>query len=58
MSFLTSSQVNPDYVEGSNTSNSERHEAMFDYGDTKFDFDLKGFWDDFTLGEGSGFPFR
>ncbi|OWZ76656.1 specific RNA polymerase II transcription factor [Cryptococcus neoformans] len=58
MSFLTNSQVNPDYVEGSNTSNSERHEAMFDYGDTKFDFDLKGFWDDFTLGEGSGFPFR
>ncbi|WVQ84669.1 hypothetical protein IAT38_006824 [Cryptococcus sp. DSM 104549] len=33
------------------------HEAMFDV-EGKFDFDLKGFWDDFTLGEGSGFPFR
>ena len=21
-------------------------------------FDLDGFWEDFTLGEGSGFPFR
>nr|XP_018260769.1 specific RNA polymerase II transcription factor [Kwoniella dejecticola CBS 10117]OBR82927.1 specific RNA polymerase II transcription factor [Kwoniella dejecticola CBS 10117] len=32
-------------------------ENLFDF-DTNFDFDLKGFWDDFTLGEGSGFPFR
>lgn len=38
--------------------NLERYEVMFDYGDIKFDFDLKGFWDDFMLGEGSGFLFR
>lgn len=58
MSFLTNSQVNPDYLGENNTSNSEKQAAMFDYEDTKFDFDLKGFWDDFSLGEGSGFPFR
>lgn len=57
MSFLTNSQVNPEYLGGNNAANSEQ-EAMFDCGDTNFDFDLKGFWDDFTLGEGSGFPFR
>ncbi|WVO21275.1 uncharacterized protein IAS62_002582 [Cryptococcus decagattii] len=57
MSFLPNSQVNPDYLGGNNAANSEP-EAMFDCGDTNFDFDLKGFWDDFTLGEGSGFPFR
>lgn len=57
MSFLTNSQVNPDYLGANNAANSEP-EAMFDCGDTNFDFDLKGFWDDFALGEGSGFPFR
>ncbi|WWD03753.1 hypothetical protein V865_001809 [Kwoniella europaea PYCC6329] len=40
---------------GSNPAGGQ--EGLFDF-DTNFDFDLKGFWDDFTLGEGSGFPFR
>lgn len=26
--------------------------------DVDVSFNLDGFWDDFTLGEGSGFPFR
>ncbi|WWD19715.1 hypothetical protein CI109_104179 [Kwoniella shandongensis] len=34
-----------------------QQDGLFDF-DGNFDFDLKGFWDDFTLGEGSGFPFR
>nr|ODN90968.1 specific RNA polymerase II transcription factor [Cryptococcus depauperatus CBS 7855] len=51
MSFFSNGALNPDYVAGG-------HHRVFDYGDTNFDFDLKGFWDDFTLGEGSGFPFK
>ncbi|WWC91805.1 uncharacterized protein L201_006752 [Kwoniella dendrophila CBS 6074] len=39
------------------SSQNQNQEGLFDF-DTNFDFDLKGFWDDFTLGEGSGFPFR
>ncbi|WRT70131.1 uncharacterized protein IL334_007125 [Kwoniella shivajii] len=40
-----------------NGNNGVGQEGLFDF-ETNFDFDLKGFWDDFTLGEGSGFPFR
>nr|XP_019044036.1 specific RNA polymerase II transcription factor [Kwoniella bestiolae CBS 10118]OCF22966.1 specific RNA polymerase II transcription factor [Kwoniella bestiolae CBS 10118] len=42
---------------GAGGTGAGEQEGLFDF-DTNFDFDLKGFWDDFTLGEGSGFPFR
>lgn len=32
-------------------------DGLFDF-DVDVRFDLDGFWEDFTLGEGSGFPFR
>lgn len=32
-------------------------EGLFDF-DVDVSFNMEGFWDDFTLAEGSGFPFR
>jgi hypothetical protein len=32
-------------------------EGLFDF-DVDINFNLDGFWDDFTLAEGGGFPFR
>jgi hypothetical protein len=32
-------------------------EGLFDF-DVDVNFNMEGFWDDFTLAEGSGFPFR
>jgi len=32
-------------------------EGLFDF-DVDVNFNMDGFWDDFTLAEGSGFPFR
>ena len=33
-------------------------DELFNNFDMDVQFDLDGFWEDFTLGEGSGFPFR
>lgn len=33
-------------------------DELFNNFDLDVQFDLDGFWEDFTLGEGSGFPFR
>ncbi|ODN73302.1 hypothetical protein L202_07849 [Cryptococcus amylolentus CBS 6039] len=42
-----------------NPENPQQQGSMFDYGDMgQFDIDLKGFWDEFGLGEGGGFPFN
>ncbi|ODN94768.1 specific RNA polymerase II transcription factor [Cryptococcus wingfieldii CBS 7118] len=42
-----------------NPENPQQQVSMFDYGDMgQFDIDLKGFWDEFNLGEGGGFPFN
>ena len=35
----------------------QQQEGLFDF-DVDVNFNLDGFWEDFTLGEGSGFPFR
>jgi hypothetical protein len=32
-------------------------DELFNF-DVDVNFDLDGFWEDFTLGEGTGFPFR
>jgi hypothetical protein len=36
---------------------SQGADDLFNF-DVDVRFDLDGFWEDFTLGEGSGFPFR
>ncbi|WVQ74282.1 hypothetical protein IAR50_003879 [Cryptococcus sp. DSM 104548] len=42
-----------------NPENTQPQGSMFDYSDMgQFDIDLKGFWDEFNLGEGGGFPFN
>ncbi|WVR07572.1 hypothetical protein IAU60_004614 [Kwoniella sp. DSM 27419] len=42
---------------GLGTTAGPGHDGLFDF-EGNMDFDLKGFWDDFALGENAGFPFR
>lgn len=39
-------------------SNNGGADELFNFDVEGVQFDLDGFWEDFTLGEGSGFPFR
>jgi hypothetical protein len=55
---INQNQVQTNFDPFAGLPNTGGADELFNNFDMDVQFDLDGFWEDFTLGEGSGFPFR